>query len=450
MEFFDKLGAMQNSWLNEFQPHQQPWPAHFRRQALECFLRQGLPEKKEESWRYTNLDKIRAMGFAPTFSSSMSPAVNEFGEDVHTVVLASGQLESRLVKEIQAGVLVGPLSEMRKNECLSGALAKINEHELHRKEFSEERFECLNRSFSPDPLVLYFGQNISCEKPVVIYCRASVSKEAPDQFLPLISPRIYVLVEPGAKATIVEYYQGESASSVPYFTNSCIQLWLGSNSHLEYIKAQNEDLGSYHIHSLYSCIEEGAHLSLSNLSLGSQLARHNADIELVGPQSHVELNGAYMTQNAQHVDNRTNIVHKVGSTSSCQNYKGILADHSRAVFAGRIRIEPRAQKVESSQINKNLLLSDKCEVDTKPELEIYADDVKANHGATIGQLDPNQIFYLQSRGLKLSQATKILAHGFVSDLGLKINDPTVSSTVLRLIDQSIENLNVKVEDSYGS
>jgi Fe-S cluster assembly protein SufD len=227
---------------------------------------------------------------------------------------------------------------------------------------------------------------------------------------------------------------------VIYFTNASTDVFLDANASLHYCKAQKESLNAYHIGQTRVWQERDSNFDGFSLTAGSQLTRNSLNIALNGEGANAGLNALYSVFGNQHVDNHTSVDHRVPNCTSNQLYKGILNGDSRAVFNGKVFVRPIAQQTNSYQLNKNLLLGNNCRVDTKPQLEIFADDVKCTHGATIGQLDENEMFYLQTRCIPRNVATKMLVHGFVDDLFGLIKNSSTLQKVNALMQPSFEEL----------
>ena len=231
-------------------------------------------------------------------------------------------------------------------------------------------------------------------------------------------PRNLVVMAEQSEATLIESYVG--LDDADYFTNAVTEISLADNAILKHYKVQQESLNAYHIGSLNAWQGKNSQLESHSVSLGGALVRNDIHSQLDAEGANIVMNGLYMTSGRQHVDNHTRVDHLKPHTYSTENYRGVLNDRSRAVFNGKVVVHKQAQKIDAHQNNANLLLSDDAEIDTKPELEIYADDVKCSHGATVGQLDENMLFYLRSRAIDEETARSLLTYAFADEVISKI------------------------------
>ena len=225
-------------------------------------------------------------------------------------------------------------------------------------------------------------------------------------------------MEANTEATLIENYIGLDDAN--YFTNTVTEVSLADGANLQHYKVQQESLNSTHIGNLNVMQQKDSRLISHSISLGGSLVRNDIHSQLAAEGASVVLNGLYMTKGKQHIDNHTRVDHLKPNTHSEENYRGVMNDNSRAVFNGKVIVHPQAQKIEAHQHNANLLLSDNAEIDTKPELEIYADDVKCSHGATVGQLDQDMLFYLRTRAIDEETAKSLLTFAFVEEVISKI------------------------------
>jgi Fe-S cluster assembly protein SufD len=241
-------------------------------------------------------------------------------------------------------------------------------------------------------------------------------------------PRTLILVGEGAQCTIVETYKGTGT----YFTNAVTEIVVGDRAVVDHYKVQQESIDAFHIATLQATLGRSAAFTSHSISLGGALVRNDVNATLA-EGSDATLNGLYIVNGTQHVDNHTMIDHTMPHGTSHELYKGILDGKAHAVFNGRIIVRKDAQKTDSKQTNKNLVLSDDAVVDTKPELQIFADDVRCTHGATIGQLDAEALFYLQSRGIGKSQARSLLTYAFAQDVVDRIKVQSLRDSLERIL-----------------
>jgi Fe-S cluster assembly protein SufD len=241
------------------------------------------------------------------------------------------------------------------------------------------------------------------------------------------------IAEPGSRAMIYESFISTTDSA--YLTNSISEVFIAENASIEITKFVRENDRALHLGGLYCTLERNAALQHNNVALGAALVRNDLRINLIAPGGRVQLNGLHMTRDRQHVDNQITVEHRAAHCSSQQFYKGVLADHSRGVFAGRILVQVGAQKTDAQQTNHTLLLSKDADANTKPQLEIYADDVKCSHGATVGHLDDEAMFYLRSRGMGKQEARAALIQAFARDVINRIGDADIRDPIWHSIEQ---------------
>lgn len=382
------------------------WLARFRRESLEHFLEEGFPSVREEAWKYTNLAplaEISEQWLAETAGPADAAAERRaatvargvLGEfDAHSVVFVDGRLDADSLPEaLPDGVALEPL--LRSGLPPSGPAGG-------------DAMVALNGALLTDGLKVTLDDTAVLDRP--LYLVFVVTGDAGGA----ASPRIIVEAGAHSRATVVEHYAGEAEAR--RFTNVVTDIDQGEASRLEHYRLQQQPTGSFQVSRLRARLAARAELDCHSLDLGGRLVRHDTVVRLTGAGARVALNGIYATDGSQHVDNHTRIDHEAADTISREDYRGVLRDASRAVFNGKVMVHPGADGTDAAQSNRNLLLSDKAEVDTKPELEIYADDVKCSHGATVGQLDPASLFYLRSRGLDTETARRLLTFAFLREI----------------------------------
>jgi Fe-S cluster assembly protein SufD len=247
--------------------------------------------------------------------------------------------------------------------------------------------------------------------------------------------RNMIVLEDNAEATVIEHYVGLAESSC--FTNVVSEVVLAEKSELFHYKLQQESDNAYHIATIAAKQAAGSQWHTNNINLGAKLARNDIHSQLLGELSHTTMDGLYILDNEQHIDNHTRIDHFVPNTTSNELYKGVLNGSSHAVFNGKVMVHKDAQKTDSKEYNHNLLLSRNCEIDTKPEMEIYADDVKCGHGSTIGQIDKDQLFFLRARGLDEVTARSLLTHAFAVEVLERIPSEPIRKALSDVIEQRL-------------
>jgi Fe-S cluster assembly protein SufD len=284
----------------------------------------------------------------------------------------------------------------------------------------ENPFVALNTAFLRNVVYHRIPRGTVLEQPIEIAYEASADAS--------YHPRTVIVVEPNAQCTVAEIYKGQG----PYFTNAVTQIVAGENAVVDHYKIQLESPDAYHIATMDVQLGRSANFTSHSISLGGALTRNDANATL-SEGTEATLNGLYIVNGAQHVDNHTQIDHAKPHGSSHELYKGILDGKASAVFNGRIIVRKDAQKTDSKQTNKNLVLSDDAVINTKPELQILADDVRCTHGATIGQLDSESLFYLRSRGIGRAEARNLLIYAFAQDIVDRIRIPHWRESLERIL-----------------
>ncbi len=378
-----------------------------RRNAMDRFVGLGFPTMKNEDWHYTSVAPIAARSFTRTSFPSPVPAGEIdpllFDSGWPRLVFVDGWFAPELSSlPERAGVEVSTLSATLTGGNDVAQLGVIADHET-------VAFTALNTALMQDGAVIRIGANVEIDTPVHL-----VFVSAQPVPLSVSFPRNLLVLERGARATVIESYVGLRDES--YLTVPVTEISLGEGAKLEHIKVQNESTSAFHVATIQARQERDSELHSFSYAAGSELSRTNVYTLLDGPGSSCTMNGMYMVSGLQHVDHQTRIEHAQPNTTSREVYKGILDGHSHGVFNGKVYVRPEAQKTDGKQSNNNLLLSDHARVDTKPQLEIFAADVKCTHGATVGRLDEMALFYMKSRGLDPEQARTLLIYAFAADV----------------------------------
>ncbi len=381
-----------------------------RRAAFDRFVTLGFPTPKNEDWHYTSVASIADQEFAvlPARTGDVTRddlAPLTFSGDWHTIVFVNGRFAPELsgLKKLPAGVEVVDLAgALRKSPEIADRLGSVASHESN-------AFTALNAAFALDGAVLRIARDVEVAKPIhLLFITDAAAARA------MMHPRNLIVVERNASATVIETYA--SATDSMYFTNAVTEVTLGDGSTLRHYKMQREAPRAYHVGSIEVRQGRDSHYVSFSLATGAELARTNVYTTLDGEGSGATLNGLYMLDGEQHCDHQTQIIHAQPNTFSRELYKGILDGRSHGVFNGKVYVRPIAQKTDGKQTNNTLLLSDTAHVDTKPQLEIFADDVKCTHGATVGQIDKTALFYLKSRGIAAQTARRLLTYAFAADV----------------------------------
>ena len=406
---------------------EESWVHPLRQAAMQRFAERGFPTTKDEEWRFTNVAPITDVEFELAKPKTAPPTALRrlgLGDWNRTeLVFVNGRLSPELstLRSLPQGVIVGSLSEAlgTKREIVEPHLARY-------ADYRENSFAALNTAFLTDGAFVYLPKAGVVEDPIHL-----VFLTAPGRTPSVSHPHSLIVAESGSQARIVESYAG--ADGHGYFTNATTEVVAGESANLDHYKLQREGEQAFHVATLHVHLERSAAVSTHSISLGGALVRNDITAVLDGEGADLTLNGLYVVDGEQHVDHHTVIDHAKPHCTSRELYKGILNDRARAVFNGRVIVRPDAQKTDAQQTNKNLLLSDEALVNTNPQLEINADDVKCAHGATIGQLDADVLFYLRSRGIDLVTARHLLTFGFMSDINSKIKVDAIRSELERTL-----------------
>jgi Fe-S cluster assembly protein SufD len=389
-------------------------PLHaLRRDALARFSALGFPTTELEEWRFTNIVPITRLSFTPRLAYDGAGVTQQSidlhlirGLDCHLIVFVNGHYAAGFssVGPLPDGTVVGNLAGAMKSHP-----ALIEKHLARHAAYGDNAFAALNTAFLQEGACVILPEGAVLERPVfVLY----LSTEAEEPFV--TSPRNLYIAGAGSRAAIIEQFS--AIGHATYLTNVVSELVLGRGAVLEHDRIQNESDQAFHI-SNFQVAQEGGSSFISNaVSFGGSIVRNNITAQLNGEGCDCTLNGLSLATGTQLIDNHTVIDHASPRCVSHELYKAILEGRSRGVFNGKILVRQDAQKTDAKQTNKTLLLSEDAMIDTKPQLEIFADDVKCTHGATVGQLDEEQIFYLRARGLGLDEARDILTNAFASDV----------------------------------
>jgi Fe-S cluster assembly protein SufD len=384
------------------------WLAARRAAARAALAARGFPTLRDEDWKYTDVRPIvsrrfRAGAGVPV-PLALLDAASFAGARIHELQFGNGAFVQKAGAAIPAGVIVLPLAQALAEHgvALSGQLACHARPDKH-------GFLALNTALAGDGALVFVPDDIQVDVPVGLLFASAAGNEPSGS-----CPRNIVVLGRNARATVIETYTG--ADGGEYLTNAVTEARLGPGAQLIHYRVQQEGAQAFHVANLSVTQEQDSRLESHAISLGALLARNEIDVRLAGGGAQTVLNGLYLADGRQHTDNHTRIDHEVPGTGSDEHYRGVLGGRARAVFNGKVVVHRDAQKTDAHQANANLLLSDDAEVDTKPELEIYADDVKCSHGASIGRLDDNMLFYLRSRAVPAAIARSLLIYAFADEV----------------------------------
>jgi Fe-S cluster assembly protein SufD len=440
VEVMDQLGSYLTQFARLEEGSKQSWIHPLRQSAMQRFADRGFPTTRDEEWRFTNVAPLLEIAFEPAGPATVSSeTVARFGLGEwkrSEVVFVNGRFapEHSSLSGLPNGVLVGSLKE-----ALETNRELVEPYLVDRSGYLENAFAALNTAFLADGAFVFLRKGSVIEEPIHLLF-LSTSSSAPGQ-ASVTHPRNLIVAGPGSHARILESYGGVDGEV--YFTNAVTEVVAQESAVVDHYKLQRESLRAFHIATLQYQQERSASISSHSISLGGGLVRNDINVVLDGEGGDLTLNGLYVGNGEQHVDHHTVIDHAKPHCTSRELYKGILNERSQAVFNGRIIVRPDAQKTDAQQTNKNLLLSDDALVNTNPQLEINADDVKCAHGATIGQLDADVLFYLRSRGIDLETARHLLTQGFISDISDRIKIDVVRTELERVLFSNLPTLETR-------
>ncbi len=388
---------------------ERPWLAALRQAGAAGFAKLGLPGPKDEDWRHTNLNAFAKLDWRQ--AEATAPAIDQVPSlfagsgPVHRLVFVNGRLNSGLSRtaDLPDGVVLGGLAEALAGEAETLA-ADLGQVAI----MCTAPFVALNTALMEDGVVLRLADGMTVDDPIEI-----VHLTLPSADPVLYNPRHLIVAGAASRATIIEHHL--AIGSGIYGVNATTEVRLGRGAEVSLYKVQDEGRQAFHLHQIAAHVGDDAAFDSFQLILGARQARNEVRVNLAGPEARCRIDGAYVLGQGQHCDNLTAVEHAEVRTASRQVYKGVLDADAHAVFQGKVTVHPGAQGADGRQLNKTLLLSNKAEIDSKPELEIHADDVKCSHGATAGELADEAIFYLRSRGIPESQARDILVEAFLAD-----------------------------------
>ena len=401
-------------------------PLHaLRKSAIGRFAELGFPGTRDEAWFHTNVAPLVRTPFRTTTLEDAQGAwkSEQVFQDLTAtrLVFVNGfySAEHSRAGSLPHGVRACSLAGLKDSEAdwVAGNIAR-------HAAYDEHAFVALNTAFLQDGAVIYVPRGTAVETPIHV-AFVSTASGAPS----ISHPRTLVLAEENSQVTIIESYTGDGA----YFTNAVTEVIANDSAKVDHYKLELESPEAFHIATMQS--RQGAHSDLSThaISIGGKLVRNEVNALLAGEAGEATVNGFYLTDCEQHIDNHTLIEHAEPNCNSHELYKGILGGKSSGVFRGKIHVHRKAQETDAYQSNQSLLISEGADINTKPQLEIYADQVKCSHGATIGQLDENAVFYLRSRGLSQATAQRILVHAFAVDILNRIKPESVRNYLERIV-----------------
>lgn len=393
------------------------WLQILRQNSFDQFADAGFPDIKQEEWKYTNVASIARADFVPVLVSNGTALTKD---DALAPFVYEEARQSRLVfvngmfrKDLSAWeALPANVVAMDLRDALHSS-----EHEPTVREYLEHPalangFAALNTALFTSGLFLKIPRGVAVEAPIHLLF---IGENAADGPPPAAFPRVMIVMEENSSATIIESYASPQDEGV-YLTNAIIDVSLADDARLQHYKIQRESIGAFHVATTRAELGPKSNYSITTINFGAALSRHDIRVQMDHEGAECSVDGLYMVDGSQHTDTHSVIDHRRPNCTSHQLYKGILDGKSRAVFNGKVFVRHGAQQTDARQTNKNLLLSTDARVDTKPQLEIYADDVKCTHGAAVGQLDEDEMFYLESRGINPALARNMLTYGFAEEV----------------------------------
>ena len=398
-----------------------------RTQAIKKFEEEGFPTKRLENWKYTSLKKTLQHDY------KLFPSKSE--------VLEFKDIESFLINDIESykiifvdGKYCSHLSETTHDGmdiCILSSALTQSKYDLVIENYfdkiaKKDGITSLNTAFSSEGSFIHIPKNIQVDKPIQIIYFSTGKNESV-----LYQPRNLVVVDENSQVEIIEKYHSLNDNSV--LVNTVTEIYADKKSNIKHYKIQNDNNTSSLIDNTFVSQEHSSSYSLHTFSFGGELIRNNLNIFQNDERIESSINGITIIDDNQHVDHNTLIHHRKPNCNSYQDYKGIFGGKSVGVFNGRVLVEKEAQKTNAFQANNNVLISDKAAINTKPQLEIFADDVKCSHGCTVGQLDKNALFYLRSRGIAEKEATALMMYGFANKVLTSVEIPEIKARINRII-----------------
>ncbi|KJD31678.1 Fe-S cluster assembly protein SufD [Tamlana nanhaiensis] len=400
---------------------------NLRNDAIKVFKEKGFPSKKEEAWKYTSLNSVLKEDYSvfPKQETALEykDVKKYFIHDIdsYKIIFIDGKYSSHLSQTTHAGIDVCLMSS-----ALSKPKYRLVIENYFNKAASEDSLSSLNTAFSSEGAFIHIPKNKLVEKPIQII-HFSTGNEAAT----MLQPRNLVVVDENSHVQIIERHQ--SLTNNPVLTNSVTEIFTAKRAIVDYYKIQNDNENASLIDNTFIKQKQESLASVHTFSFGGKLIRNNLNFYQNGERIDSTLKGVTIIGNKQHVDHNTLVHHIEPNCESHQDYKGIFNDKSTGVFNGKVVVEKEAQKTNAFQANNNILISDKATINTKPQLEIFADDVKCSHGCTIGQLDESAMFYMQSRGIPKKEAKALLMYAFSNDVLSSVKIPELKQRITKII-----------------
>lgn len=447
----ESLEALHTGFCDELEPDEAEWLGPLRSEAKAAFEEQGIPTRRLEAWKGTNLASLEKMQFARVAGFEPSPVVMT-GSGTPELRFVDGRLDTAnsQSENLPTGVRLLSLAEARRQapHLLEGRLGQLADPK-------QNALVALQTAFLDDGAVLILDDGCQLEAPLRLRFDVTESGALGDSETPrpegasAAFPRLLVVAGERSQATLYLEHasirsgsdaaatSGGQSDPTPGLTALVAEFLLAPEAQVECVQVQKEGAARVHFTSMQARVERGARFDSHVLSLGLGLVRSELEVRLVGPGAETRMRGFFFGQGEGHIDHFTTVDHEAPHCSSDEEYRGVLGDASEGIFRGRVIVRPGAQKTDARQQNPNLLISDKATVDSKPQLEIYADDVRASHGSTTGQLDPDALFFLQARGIGATEARLLLTRSFAYSIVDGIRDEGLRAVVAEQVDATL-------------
>ncbi|TMU54960.1 Fe-S cluster assembly protein SufD [Flagellimonas algicola] len=404
-------------------------PIHeVRSEAIKNFEEKGFPSKKEEAWKYTSLNNLQKVDFSVFPKQENTLEYRDIKKyflheiDTYKIVFIDGVYSSYLSETTHDGVDVCLMSAAFNKPMYK----QIIELYFNKVASKDESLTTLNTAFSREGAYIYIPKNKAPRKPIQIIHFATGNEAAL-----MLQPRNLIIAEENAEVQIIERHQSLTGNEV--FTNSVTEIYAAKDAIVDFYKVQNDAKTASLVDNTYISQKDNSVVRVHTFSFGGKMTRNNLNFYQNGERIDSTLKGVTILGEKQHVDHHTLVHHAQPNCESHQDYKGIFGEKSTGVFNGKIIVDQIAQKTNAFQQNNNILLSDKATINTKPQLEIFADDVKCSHGCTIGQLDEDALFYLQSRGIPKKEATALLMYAFANNVLESVRIPELKKRINKII-----------------
>jgi Fe-S cluster assembly protein SufD len=405
------------------------WLAARRAAAVKQFTEAGFPTTRMEAWRFTDVSAIAGAAFTPARSATVTPgmiAPFTFGVDEGVrLVFVNGHFATALsvTPALPAGVAILPLSAAL---AIPEHAKRIEAHFGSLADPADNPFIALNTGYATEGAYVFVPKGVDLDPNIhLLFITAAGAAGT------VSHPRSLVILEEGSRAEVVEHFVGLDEGA--YFVNPVTETVIGANAELVHYKIQREGLGAWHVGAIVTQQQRDSRYYGFSAAVGASIGRTDIRTVFAGPGGESVLNGLYLVRGDQTIDHHTRIEHREPNCASRELYKGVLDGRGHAVFNGQVYVTPEAQKTDGKQTNRNLVLSNGARVDTKPELEIFADDVKCTHGATVGRLEKMPLFYLESRGIGAALATRMLTFAFAAEVLADLSIPPMKAQLEALL-----------------